>query len=175
MGLHVIVDGYNLIRRSPVMSSIDRSALELGRESLIDRLAAYKRLKGCSITVVFDAAGGDPFSAGRDQRKGIRIKFSRGGETADAVIKRMAGREKERAVVVTSDRDVADFSASQGAAVIGSSEFEKKLEEAEYMNVKGLCSESDEEEGWTPETRKKGPGKKLPKKKRRNRRKIGKL
>ncbi len=175
MGLHLIVDGYNLIRQSAAMRLMDQKDLELGRQSLLDRLALYKRIKGHQITVVFDGATQYATFDQRDRQKGIKVRFSRQGESADDVIKRMAKREGEKAIVVSSDREVADFSSSQGAAVVGSPEFEKKMEMAEYMALKGEAPEAEGEPGWRPDTRKKGPGKKPPKRKRKNQRKTRKL
>ena len=60
MSVHVIVDGYNLIRQSAALSKFDQTDLQLGREALIDNLAAYKRIKKHKITVVFD--GNEKFS-----------------------------------------------------------------------------------------------------------------
>ncbi|MFW5902108.1 MAG: NYN domain-containing protein [Thermodesulfobacteriota bacterium] len=175
MGLHIIVDGYNLIRRSNVLAPLDQTDLELGRDSLLDRLAAYKKLKGHQITVVFDGAAQYSVFDRSDRQKGINIRFSRHGETADAVIKRMALREGEKALVVSSDREVSESSAATGAAVIGAGEFEDKLAMAEYMAVKGASPESENETGWTPNTKKKGPSRKPPKRRRKNQRKIRKL
>ncbi|MFO7839081.1 MAG: NYN domain-containing protein [Desulfosalsimonadaceae bacterium] len=175
MGLHIVVDGYNLIRRSETLSPLDQQDLELGREGLLERLAAYKRVKGHAITVVFDGTSQHSVFGRKDSHKGIEVKFSRHGETADAVIKRIARTEREKALVVSSDHEVADFSASQGAAVIGAAEFEQRLDMAEYMEIKGADPDSDGEQGWVPDTRKKGPSKKPPKRKRKNRQKIKKL
>ncbi len=175
MSVHIIVDGYNVIRQSLVMGPLDRQDLQLGREILVDKLAAYKRLKGHKITVVFDGTGELSFFENRDREKGILIKFSRHGETADAVIKRMAALEKQRALVVSSDREVADFSASQGAATIGAVEFEEKMEMAAFMDLKGIDPESGVDDGWVPTTKKKGPSKRLPKKKRLNKKRLKKL
>ena len=175
MSVHIIIDGYNLIRQSTDLEALDQTDLQLGRDALIDNLAAYKRIKRHQITVVFD--GSSEFGD-RDQEKGIKIKFSRHGESADSVIKRMAAREKTKALVVSSDREVADYSASQGAAVIGSGAFEDKMTMAAFMDVKGISSESGEsgsDEGWVPTTKKKGPSKRLPKKKRMNRKRLKKL
>ena len=175
MSLHIIVDGYNVIRQSPVMSPLDRQDLQSGREALINNLSAYKRLKGHKITVVFDGNETAALLENRDREKGIRIRFSRHGETADAVIKRMAAREKQKALVVSSDREVADFSAFKGAAVIGAVEFEEKMELAALMDLKGGFPEPDKNEQWAGTTRKKGPSKRLPKKMRINRKKLKKL
>jgi len=172
MALHIIIDGYNLIRNSASLSALDRQDIQLGREALLDRLAVYKRIKSHRITVVFDGTGAPEFSAGRDRVKGIAVHFSRSGETADAVIKRMAARERERALVVSSDRSIAASAAASRAAVIAAAEFEERLLLAEAV---GESEAEAGSRGWVPTTRKKGPRKRLPKRKRRNRTKIRKL
>jgi uncharacterized protein len=173
MSIHIIIDGYNLIRQSSSLSLLDHQDMQLGRESLVDLLAKYKRIKHHKITVVFDGANALSFSDHRDYINGIEIKFSRSGESADSVIKKIAAGEKEKALVVSSDRDVADSAYLSGAAVIDSIEFEKKLEMAAYSD--DFSVDGKDEGGWIPTTKKKGPSRKLPKKKRRSVAKIKKL
>ncbi|MEJ2658448.1 MAG: NYN domain-containing protein [Desulfobacterales bacterium] len=173
MSIHIIIDGYNLIRQSHKFSEIDRQDIQLGREALLETLIAYQKIKRHKITVVFDGTNAPSFFQRRSRVRGIRIKFSRSGELADAVIKRMVSREKEKALVVSSDLDIVNFAAAKGAAAISSSEFEEKITQAVYMDINGV--ESQEESGWTPTTKKKGPSKRLSKRKRRNRSKIKKL
>jgi len=173
MSIHIIIDGYNLIRQSPSLSLLDSQEMQLGREALIDLLAKYKRVKHHKITVIFDGTNALSFSGHRDYISGIEIKFSRSGETADSVIKKIAAGEKEKALVVSSDRDVADSAYLSGAAVISSFEFEKKLEMAAYSD--GFNGDGEDQGGWIPTTKKKGPSRKLPKKKRRSIAKIKKL
>lgn len=175
MALHLIIDGYNLIRRSAPLQEEERQSLELGRRALIDQLAAYKRVKGHKITVVFDgAANHDNFEAGTSE-KGIRIRFSRQGQTADAVIRKMARREGEKALVVTADRPLADAVAAAGAETIDPGPFEDKMAMAQLVETKGVDPEGEEDAGWVPTTRKKGPARRPPKRKRRQMRKVKKL
>ena len=173
MPIHIIIDGYNLIRQSTNLSALDQKDIILGREALIKMLAAYRKLKPHRITVVFDGHNSPVFSPRRSRQKGISIRFSRGGESADAVIKRMANREREKALVVSSDREVADSAASSGAATISSQAFEAKMDLA--MHLDSPIDEAEDYAGWTPTTKKKGPSRRLPKKQRRNRMKIKKL
>ena len=173
MSIHIIIDGYNLIRQSNSFSDLDRQDIQLGREALLDTLATYKRIKRHKITVVFDGTNAPPFSQPENRIKGIKVKFSRSGELADSLIKRMVNREKEKALVVSSDLDIVNFAATKGAATISSSDFEEKITMAVYMDTKGV--ESKDEGGWVPTTKKKGPSKRLSKRKRRNRIKIRKL
>jgi len=173
MSIHIIIDGYNLIRQSPSLSLLDHQEMQLGREALIDLLAKYKRVKHHKITVVFDGTNALSSTGHRDSINGIEIKFSRFGELADSVIKKIAAGEKEKALVVSSDRDVADSAYLSGAAVIDSIEFEKKLEMAAYSD--GFSVDGKDEDGWIPTTKKKGPSRRLPRKKRRSIAKIKKL
>jgi predicted RNA-binding protein with PIN domain len=173
MPIHIIIDGYNLIRQSQTFSMIEMQDIQLGREALIDALAEYRKVKRHRITVVFDGTSAAGLGRYRDRAKGVEILFSRGGETADAVIKKMAATEGEKALVVSSDRDVVDFSASAGAATISSPRFENKL--ARNTPMLATFPDRDDEAGWIPTTKKKGPRRKLSKKERRFRRKINKL
>ena len=174
MPMHIIVDGYNLIRQSATFSSLDVADMQTGREALIDALAAYKRVKRHRITVVFDGAGAPYGVSGRENIKGIAVLFSSKGETADTVIKRMAARAREQALIVSSDRDIVRYAELKGAATISSASFEEKLIMAAYSAVKGIDPEA-ETHGWQPTTRKKGPRRRRSKKERRRRIKTNKL
>ncbi len=173
MSLHIIIDGYNLIRQSAFLSRLDAQDILLGREALVDMLAAYRKIKPHPITVVFDGQHSPAFSPQHHRQKGIAIQFSSKGSSADDVIKRMACTEREKALVVSSDREVVDFAASCGAATISAQQFEAKIEMAAHLDLNDM--ESDDLNGWTPSTKKKGPARRLSKKQRRNRMKIKKL
>ncbi len=174
MAVHIIIDGYNLIRQSAELSPLDRRDLQQGREALLEMLAAYKKIKRHQITVVFDGTDAYSLYRQRDQSKGIKVLFSRRGETADTVIKHMVAREREGALVVSSDRDVVRYAASQKAATVSSPAFMKKLNMASWSREKGI-NPDDEMTGWNPTTRKRGPSRRLSKKERRNRQRTKKL
>jgi predicted RNA-binding protein with PIN domain len=174
MPLHIIIDGYNLIRQSKRLSAAEAIDLQSGREALLDALAHYKRIKAHRITVVFDGTGLASSPGERDRAKGIDIRFSRSGETADAVIKRLTAREKQKTMVVSSDRELCAHAESCGATTISSTAFEQKLSMARYLDTKGLEQETEERSRMAT-TRKKGPSKRLTKRKRINRMRIEKL
>jgi len=173
MSIHIIIDGYNLIRQSTTLSRLDQQDIMLGRDALVDMLAAYRKIKPHRITVVFDGHHGPAFSQTQDRRKGIAIRFSRRGESADDVIKRMALKEREKALVVSSDLEIANSAAAYGAATISAPLFEGKIGMA--AQIDGLETEDEDRPGWTPTTKKRGPSRRLSKKQRRNRMKINKL
>jgi len=94
---------------------------------------------------------------------------------ADTVIKRIVAREGERAVVVTSDRDIANFAEGHGATIMDSIEFEKKIEMATQMERMTGDTGGEDEVGWVPTTKKKGPARRPPRQKRKKRARESKL
>jgi predicted RNA-binding protein with PIN domain len=173
MAIHIIVDGYNLIRQSPTLSRLDRRDIALGREALVAGLAAYRKIKPHRITVVFDGVDAPGWSAARDVQRGVHILFSRRGESADAVIVRLARQEREKALVVSSDAAVARAAEACGAAAIDSPEFEFRLAQAAAVQEAGVFEE--EPAPRRIDTRKKGAGHRLPKRVRKNLNKASKL
>ena len=152
---------------------LDAEDILLGREALIDELAEYKKRKSHHLTVVFDGGSAPPGTTRRQSEKGIQIWFSGPGQTADTVIKNMVRRERERALVVSSDREVISAAKACGAATIGAAEFENRLMEVMYDNYGGREEETDG--GWIPTTKKKGPARRQSRRARFNRKKISKL
>ncbi len=170
MSLHVIIDGYNLIHQSHMFDSRN---IQNARDRLVNALADYKRVKGHKITVVFDGSNAPISTQNRNRQKGIYITFSRRDELADTVIMRMVARERQKALVVSSDREIMDYAASQGAGTISSAQFEEKIS---MITVAGGEEDTMEDPvGWIPTTKKKGPKRRLSKRERRNRIKIRKL
>jgi predicted RNA-binding protein with PIN domain len=174
MGLHIVIDGYNLIRQSRKFNPLDLIELQMGREALIDSLAAYKKIKAHPIQVVFDGQSAPAGSPYRERVKGIDIIYSRSGETADAVIKRLADRYGEQLLVVTSDNDIVRYVQSRGAATIDSAAFEDRLMMADDLGSK-RGTDANGREPWRPTTKKKGPARRPPRKQRKMRTKISKL
>ena len=173
MSIHIIIDGYNLIRQSKKLSALDLQDIQMGREALVEMLAVYKRIKAHHITVVFDGTRSALLSRQSSRQKGLTIVFSRSGESADTVIKQMAQREGEKALVVTSDLGIVRSVEAWGAATISSQDFEEKLALSDY--VAGAELDRDAYSGWKPTTKKKGPRRRLSKKQRKTKAKTRKL
>jgi predicted RNA-binding protein with PIN domain len=172
--MHIVVVGYNLIRQSPYFSSLERRDLESGRRALLKALAAYKKIKSYTITVVFDGKDAPVGMPRRDRCHGIELRYSGPGELADTVIKRMANREGQGLMVVSSDNEVIHHAMARGAGIISAAEFEERLLMTQMMASKGAM-ESEPLEGWAATTKKRGPAKRLPKRQRQIQRKINKL
>ena len=176
MAMHLVIDGYNLIRQSAMLSAQEELSLELGRDALLERLRQYKQMRSHRITVVFDAANKPRVAEERKQQKGINIIYSGQGESADTVIKRICRDEGDKVLLVTTDRELASYAETLGSVAIDSEDFEARMEMALYVDAKGV-EEEDEEERWHPDkgTRKKGPAKRLSKKQKRRRQKWQKI
>lgn len=159
--MHLIIDGYNLLHVGPFAFQRSPTDLQRERDRLIDQLSAYRRRRPCQITVVFDGWQGGWVSETREVRKGVELIFSRLGEKADEVIKRLVRKKGAGAIVVTSDRDVSRYAEGVSAAVIPSDQFREKMD-------RPLESHREEQQGDERTVAKgKGPSRRLSKKERR--------
>jgi uncharacterized protein len=168
--MHLIVDGYNLIRQSDTLRGYERISLEAGRQALVRSLSGYRKLRGHRITVVFDGwVGGSPQEE-RDRAGGLDIIYSRLGEKADEVIKRILAKGSEEIMVVTSDREIVNFAARRGKTSIASTAFASLLDGVAAGPASGGPPEKEEEEEEDEDhhaaAKKKGPARRLSKQKR---------
>jgi len=180
MALHIIIDGYNVIHQLPRIAGgdIGNTDLQHCRESLVDNLSAYRKIRNHQITVVFDGwKGSNTYRETSEQVKGIKVIYTPMGVTADEVIKRLAREGRERAVIVTADRDIEGYAERQTATVITPAMFCAKVEEAKIAELKGEINsqEADRLESVSDGLKKKGPARRPPSRIRKNIRKVEKL
>lgn len=135
------------------------------RRRLMDELAQFAQGRRVRVSVVFDGAPEQHFGDGASY-KGVRVFYAERGSNADERIKQMVehARERRTLIVVTSDRQLADYVRRCGAQVVRSGEFRKKMEEAiteparqepdepsvngkldEWMRYFGVAPEDDED------------------------------
>jgi predicted RNA-binding protein with PIN domain len=169
--MHLIVDGYNLIRQSSQLQLLDALDLQAGREALLELLAHYRSRSHHQITVVFDGWQSGGLKESRDRYQGILIVYSRRGEQADEVIKRLLRRERERALVVTSDREIQGCAEQVKAAWINASQFELSY----LHDPAGGPDQEAGAEASARGTRKKGPARRLSKQLRQRQQRLKKL
>jgi len=167
--MHLIIDGYNLLHVNRSLSHLNPLQLQWERDGLIDQLSTYQKRKPCEITVVFDGWQGGWNTEKRERKKGIEFIFSKLGEKADEVIKRLVKGEGSGVIVITSDREVTKFAERVGIPVIPSEQFQEKLE------VTGSRIEESFEEEEETGIKKKGPSRRLSKKEKRARAALKKL
>lgn len=117
-GLHLIIDGYNVTKRG-----YGTLTLQAQRARLLAGLGALAgRSLDTEVTVVFDATAVVARPVGVAMPRGVRVVFSQPGELADDEIGRLVRAEPvgRPVAVVTSDREVAENCASQGARTVPS-------------------------------------------------------
>ena len=178
--MHIVIDGYNLIRQSDTLRRFEKTSLEDGRKALIRFIAPYRQEKGHRITIVFDGWKTGSPQEERDREGGLDIIYSRRGETADDVIKRIAETSGEEVLVVTADRAIASFAERRGRTVIPSRDFEtilltKSHEVKDGQVVTAERTDDDEDDEASRDHRKKGPAKRISRRERDYRKRVGKL
>ena len=175
--MHILIDGFNLIRQSINLRRFERQSLEAGRKALIAWLSEYRNRKDHRITVVFDSWESGQPQEERDYFSGIHIIYSGRGVKADDVLKRITASTDEEILMVSSDHEIASYATRRGKATLSSLEFESivdKLLAAPVNNESPDPKDEDEEEDNRP-INKKGPARKLSRAKRQTQAKIKKL
>ena len=162
--MHLIIDGYNLLHVGRSMIPLNSIQLQWERDRLIDQLSAYKKIKAWEITVVFDGWQGGWSTEKRERIKGIESIYSKLGEKADEVIKRLVQEKGSGVTVITSDRDVSRFAERMAVPVISSDQFQEKMERS-AIKFEDISKKMKRERG----TKKKGPSRRLSKKEKRGR------
>lgn len=109
--VHLVVDGYNVTK-----SGYGTLPLEVQRTRLVGALGTLAARTGAEVTCVFDGATVD-VPVGLPVPRGVRVRFSAAGETADELIRRLVRAEPQGrpVVVVSSDREVMDGVVAAGA------------------------------------------------------------
>jgi predicted RNA-binding protein with PIN domain len=128
---HIIVDGYNVIFRSPRWREMAQSNLERARDDLLRVLAEALGGQGKRVTVVFDSR--EHMVGVPSRHRHVRVLFAT--ETADVRIqalvederRRSGGRKRLAVRVVTSDAEVAGRARLWGAKAVSVEVFVQAL------------------------------------------------
>jgi predicted RNA-binding protein with PIN domain len=119
---HLIVDGYNVTKRG-----FAEMSLEQQRKRLVTGLGGIAAQTGDEVTVVFD--GAERVHGLPPAPRGVRVLFSRKGDTADELIRQLVRAEPagRPIVVVSSDREVAEGVRRHGAYPMGADSLLRRL------------------------------------------------
>ncbi|WTU05077.1 NYN domain-containing protein [Kitasatospora sp. NBC_00070] len=121
--VHLVVDGYNVTK-----TGYPTLPLEQQRIRLLGGLAMLAQRTQAEVTCVFDGQDLDVPVILAPPR-GVRVRFSRTGETADELIRRLVRAEPlgRPVVVVSTDKEVADGVKKAGARPVASLLLLKRL------------------------------------------------
>jgi predicted RNA-binding protein with PIN domain len=133
---YILIDGYNLI-------GVGHENFEKARSKIIHELQQYASLKKHDITIVFDGWKSGMKDQTRNKAGHVTTIYSRLGENADTVIKKMLSSAEKPWIVISSDREISDYAFKKDYAAVHSEEFEFKLYSA-LRNVQSNKENTDE-------------------------------
>jgi uncharacterized protein len=127
---YLIVDGHSVIFAWPELRRLHERRSSLAREELIKRLRDYQDRTGVRVVIVFDGKG-ERVSESADPGD-VQIFYSRRGQTADAIIERLASKYATRfdLSVATSDFLERQTVNASGGTCISPEALRRLLEEA---------------------------------------------
>ena len=131
----------------------------------------YRKSKGHEITVVFDGWKTGEAQESRSKTGEVTVIYSRIGENADSVIKRIISVRRYGWIVVSSDRDIANHAWSSGAVPISGEDFLRIFEN----KIDSYSDAEAYEDNEYQEPQRKGSPRKLSKKEKAIRRALNKL
>jgi predicted RNA-binding protein with PIN domain len=128
---YLVVDGHSIVFAWPELRKLHERRTSLAREALIKRLRDYQDWTGVRVVVFFDGKGSQ-VSATSDPHE-IQIFYSRKGQTADAIIERLASKYAMRfdLIVATSDYLEQQTASACGAECISPEMLREILERAD--------------------------------------------
>jgi predicted RNA-binding protein with PIN domain len=135
---YLIVDGHSVIFAWPELRKIHERRSSLAREALIRQLRDYQDWTGIRVVIVFDGKGAQ-VSVTSDSGD-VQIFYSRSGQTADAIIERLASKYagKVDLTVATSDSMERQTVHASGAMCISPEALCEALEEARLTTPRRL-------------------------------------
>jgi len=112
---YLIVDGHSVIFAWPELRKLHAWRSSLAREDLMKRLRDYQDWTGVRVVVVFDGKGRKIETT--SEPSDVQVFYSHTGQTADAIIERLASKYAKRfeITVATSDSMEAETIAACGA------------------------------------------------------------
>lgn len=100
---YLLVDGHSILFAWPELRKLHARRPSLAREALIKKLRHYQDWAGVKVAVVFDGHGARVSE--QSDPHDVQIFYSRRGQSADAIIERLASKYASRLemTVATSD------------------------------------------------------------------------
>jgi predicted RNA-binding protein with PIN domain len=130
---YLIIDGYNVINSWQHLIELKNDNLELARDKLIETLQNFQGMQSIKIIVVFDAYLSKSRMRTVDSIGGVKVIYTKTGETADALIERMIDElpSRSKITVVTNDWNEQKIILGKGALRMTSRELLYKINTVE--------------------------------------------
>jgi hypothetical protein len=128
---YLIVDGHSVIFAWPELRELHERRTSLGRDELVKRLRNFQDWTGTRVVVVFDGKG--PRTNSTADAGEIQVFYSRAGQSADAVVERLASRyaREFRIMVATDDLLEQETVAASGAETMSCAGLRALLDEVQ--------------------------------------------
>jgi len=128
---YLIVDGHSIIFAWPELRKLHARRPSLAREALIKELRQYQDWTDMNVAVVFDGRGARVSE--QSDPHDVQIFYARRGQSADAIIERLASKYASRfeITVATSDSLEMETVNASGAACVSPDGLRKLLEAVE--------------------------------------------
>jgi predicted RNA-binding protein with PIN domain len=126
---YLIVDGHSIIFAWPDLRKLHERRTSLAREALIKHLRDYQDWSGVQVVVVFDGKG--PAITAQSDPADVQIFYSRRGQTADAIVERLASKYAAifDLMVATSDFMEQETASACGAECISPETLQALIDE----------------------------------------------
>ena len=127
----LLVDGYNIIFAWEDLNRLAKESLDDARNALLNALCNYQGVRGCKVTLVFDAYQVKENPGAAERHGEVEVVYTREGETADMYIERTSYElaRTHRVKVATSDGLEQILISGHGAQRISAGDLRWELDQ----------------------------------------------
>ena len=127
---YLIVDGHSAIFGWPELQRLHARRTSLARDALVKKLRDYQDYTDIRVVVVFDGKGTS--ATEQTEPHSVQVFYSRAGQTADAIIERLASKyaKKFDLTVATADLLERETAIAFGAECISIANLRAVINEA---------------------------------------------
>ena len=127
---YLLVDGHSAIFGWPELQRLHSRRTSLARDALVKKLRDYQDFTGVRVVVVFDGKGSS--ATEQSEPHSVQVFYSRAGQTADAIIERLASKyaKKFDLTVATADLLERETAIAFGAECISIANLRAVINEA---------------------------------------------
>lgn len=172
----IVVDAYNVIRRTPRLAAAERISLEAGRAALIALVTQHYRCTPHHVMIVFDGAGDRETTQAAPRLPRGQVIYSARGVSADSVIQRITAEPHPSGlpvVVVSDDMGVRADVIGAGASAASVEALSRRLDAPDKYRRRQEAHRAFLRDQWrretedTPRGPRKGNPRKTPRRSRR--------